>query len=207
VVIEPGWDASWNEKLPQTASAWDAYLACGAENQTWTTSDDRMPMNCISWYDVHAFCIWDDAFLPSEAEWNYAAAGGAQQRSYPWGATQPGTDSKLAIYGCYYMGNGTCPGNLAAVGSATAGNGKFGQSDLEGNVMEPTLDSYYYPYFDPCVDCTNAASTGGVVFRGSDFAGSGPMGGGPDQLLVSYRGFVFATDHYVVQGGRCARTP
>jgi len=55
----------------------------------------------------HAFCIWDGGFLAGEAEWNYAAAGGSEQRSYPWGSTVPGANAKLAVYGCYYNGSGT----------------------------------------------------------------------------------------------------
>jgi formylglycine-generating enzyme required for sulfatase activity len=108
----------------------------------------------VSWYDAYAFCIWDGAFLPSEAEWNYAASGGSQQRVYPWGSTAPGPNANLAVYGCYYNGTGMCTGvtNIAPVGSVAAGNGRYGQADLAGNVVEWTLDSYA-SYVAPCDDC------------------------------------------------------
>ena len=48
-------------------------------------------MNCVNWFEAYAFCIWDGGFLPSDTEWEYAAAGGSLQREYPWGSTAPGT--------------------------------------------------------------------------------------------------------------------
>jgi formylglycine-generating enzyme required for sulfatase activity len=47
--------------------------------------------------EAYAFCIWDGGFLPSEAEWECAAAGGPDQREYPWGSTDPGTAN---LYDC-----------------------------------------------------------------------------------------------------------
>lgn len=42
------------------------------------------PINCVNWYEAYAFCIWDGGFLPTVAEWNYAAVGGSEYRFFPW---------------------------------------------------------------------------------------------------------------------------
>jgi hypothetical protein len=44
-------------------------------------------------------------------------------------------------------------GAFGQAGSIPAGNGKFGQADLAGNIMERLLDQALYQ--TPCVDCAN----------------------------------------------------
>jgi formylglycine-generating enzyme required for sulfatase activity len=175
---EPGWVASDNGNIALT----DAKLECDhapnlANYDTWTPSpgnQENLPINCVNWYQAYAFCIWDGGFLPSDAEWEYAATGGSQQREYPWGTAAPGTANQYAIYGCNYPnGSASCPGvtSIAPVGTATLGAGLWGQLDLAGNMWEWALDwlDSTTTYVNPCSDCAYLTASTGRVFRGGSF--------------------------------------
>jgi sulfatase modifying factor 1 len=211
VYYEPGWDASDDGNIAPTNSN----LACEAPFYTWTPSastQENLPINCITWQEAYAFCIWDGGFLPSEAEWEYAAAGGSQQRQYPWGSTAPGRANQYAIYGaqqpssfCYYPTGmlASCTGvsNIAPVGTAALGAGLFGQLDLAGDLWQWNLDAYG-PY-TPCTDCVNLAgnSSSGEVIRGGAFFYDA------SRLLPPYRNFTSPSNRVSIVGFRCARTP
>lgn len=198
--FEPGWVTSDNSYIAPTNS----HLACYAGYATWTDaagSDETLPINCINWYEAYAFCIWDGGFLPSEAEWEYAAVGGSEQLEYPWGSIEPGNDDQYAIYGCYYpSGLPNCTGlaNIAAVGTATLGVGLWGQLDMAGEVWEWTMD-YYAAYSNPCTDCAELSEAPFRVYRGGDF------GSDTEYLLPQNRGGDFPSNRFSGMGFRCAR--
>ena len=209
---EPGWSTGDTANVAPTT----ANLASCDTISTWTSTagtQESLPVNCVNWDEAYAFCIWDGGFLPSEAEWEYAAAGGNQQRLYPWGSTDPGAGNQYAIYGapwsCYYPTGtlGSCQGvlSIAPVGTPTLGAGLYGQLDLGGGGWQWALD-WATPYVSPCNDCANTSPNYYRSMRGGFF--SSP----PSDLEVASRQSDSPTsraDYYL--GGphafRCARTP
>jgi len=196
---DPGWDTAWNASLPATATALATALKCDSSRATWTdavgtAAAESLPINCITWFQAEAFCIWDGGRLPTEAEWNYAASGALDQRLYPWGNVQP--DCSYANFSG--AGAGGCALNARRVGSSSPkGDGKFLQSDLAGNVYEWVQDWFTSTYVKPCTDCAYLTAATSRVVRGGSFDSS--------PIVSSYRRSDSPSIVYFDYGVRCAR--
>jgi len=199
---EPGWDTTNNPDIAPSFSN----LNCVSQYATWTMaagSQERLPITCVNWWEAYAFCIWDGGFLPSESEWEYAAAGGSEELEYPWGSAVPGMGNMFAIYGCEYpsaTGMCTTVGNIAPVGTAVMGAGVWGQLDLAGEVWEWTLD-LNSTYVSPCVDCSDQTTGTMRTLRGGLFSS------GVNHLVPPFRNSNSAGNRNGGYGFRCARTP
>lgn len=197
---EAGWDESFEPFANDAITVDRAGRCCqeGAMCSTLTPTPDgheTQPINCVSWYEAEAFCIWDGGFLPTEAEWIRAAANGSDQRVYPWSvpASNDAIDSSYAVY---YPEPAPLP-----VGSKPKGGGFFGTADLAGNVAEWVLDSFANSYPTPCTDCYTDDASNGKASRG------GSYGDVPANLVVTRRVGGLKYAGYSYSGVRCAHAP
>jgi formylglycine-generating enzyme required for sulfatase activity len=207
---EYGWDAvGWNQYVPVGPTAQQAWVT-NLMGGTWTSTsgpNERLPITHLSWYAAYAFCIWDGGFLPSQAEWEYVAAGGNEEREYPWGVGAPGTSNQYAVYGCYYpSGSPDCAGARAApVGVPVLGAARWGQLDVAGNASEWVLDLYDYSGTAFPSTCNDCAFVTGITF--ARFCGASWFSA-PGELSPTYSSYElhrFETSND--RGARCARPP
>jgi len=206
-----GWDMTWNTSLTAGTPMLVAAVKCNSTYQTWTDTvgpNDSLPMSCITWFEAMAFCIWDGGYLPSDAEWNYAASGGSEQRPYPWSASDSSTTIDCTYANFFtnspsgtYCVNGTT-GAANRVGSESPkGDGKWGHADLAGNLFEWNLDWYNTPYPGSCDDCANLTPAPTRVVRGGDFGSFAAF------LRAAFGGVGTPSNREYVIGVRCERTP
>jgi gamma-glutamyl hercynylcysteine S-oxide synthase len=138
-------------------AGWEWRVRAGACRPLYWTGDGRerwfdrfepidpaAPVQHVSWYEADAYARWRGERLPTEAEWEKAAAwwpGSGLTRSFPWGDEPPTPDhanlDALAF-------------RPASPGAFPAGSSPHGCVAMIGDVWEWTASDFDgYPGFEP----------------------------------------------------------
>ena len=122
----------------------------------------------VNWYEAEAYCRWARRRLPTEAEWEFAAATApgnlTHKRRYPWGDTPP-TASHANLFGV--------ASSTVDVTAFAEGDSAWGIRQLFGNAWEWTADWFNaYPGFvrDPYKEYSEPWFGNHKVLRGGCYA-------------------------------------
>ena len=161
-----------------------------------------MPMHAaavhVCWHEAQAYCRWAGRRLPTEAEWEVAAAGepsadglslSRHKRYFPWGSEPPRADQ--ANLDGFALGT-------VDVGAHAAGDSAFGCRQMIGNVWEWTEDTFgpypgfeadmYQDYSQPLFGITRVLRGGAWPTRGRMIRNTWRTYYGPDRNDV-FAGF------------------
>jgi formylglycine-generating enzyme required for sulfatase activity len=148
-------------------NAWDALLA--------HNSEDERPVTGVTWEAARTYCQWIDGRLPTEAEWEYAARGGALQRRFPWGDSDPTCGH--AVFGGGAGGRCDVDGPTSASLHRTYGQDRVTNIlHQAGNTWEWTADWYAEDYYQasPTRDPKGPEQGTGRVQRGGGWSDDDP---------------------------------
>jgi formylglycine-generating enzyme required for sulfatase activity len=177
----------------------------------YTSLDQSTVYRTGRWDVQERWVRWDSGYrLPTEAEWEKAARGGAALRRFPWGDADTVSHSRanynasggeaydlsnrLGYHDTYETGGQPC---TSPVGAFELGKNGYGLYDMAGNVWEWCWDWYGSSYYgsSPGVDPRGPSSAWCRVLRGgswsyiANFCRVASRRDGEQDLSYDWRGF------------------
>jgi sulfatase modifying factor 1 len=157
----------WWWKVP--GARWDRPEGLG------TNVRDRMdhPAVHISWNDAMAYCAWSGKRLLTEAEFEYAARGGLDQKTYPWGdELTPDGEHRCNIWqGTFPTINTVEDGYIGTAPVRTFPPNGFGLFNMSGNAWQWCADRWSNTFHidGPRVDPKGPLEGESRVMRGGSY--------------------------------------
>jgi formylglycine-generating enzyme required for sulfatase activity len=193
-------------QYPVTLGEWKTCMAdggCGFLPRMAST-DERIPVHNLSWDDAQQYLVWLSRKtahryrLPSEAEWEYAARGGAAANGANWRYWW-GNEIGATTVNCVDCGGRQDPHAPLPVDQFQP-NG-FGLSDMLGGVAQWTADCWFATYQGAPTDGTarDARTCLKRVLRGGSFRAK------HDDVTLTARDSYDSSVRYFVNGFRVAR--
>ncbi|MEO5762760.1 MAG: formylglycine-generating enzyme family protein [Vicinamibacteria bacterium] len=167
-----GWSGVFSLKeqrwMPVNGATWRNAL--GPSSAPSKAND---PVTHVSWNDAKAFCAYEKGRLPTEAEWEFAARGGKNGETFPWGEDlRPGGKPAANWWQGEFPTRLTKEDGFAGV--APVGSFKpngYGLYDMVGNVWEWNSDWFDFNYYgkSPADNPTGPAQGKDRVMRGGSW--------------------------------------
>lgn len=195
--LADGWDLvsieNWNSPL---------YWTFNDENKKWYKKDFRgtreivlnEPVVNVSYYEADAYARWAKKRLPTEAEWEKAAAWNPSSNSktiYPWGNYPPTNQHANLLDSSIW--------HPTEVGCYPKGKSHYGCYQMLGDVWEWTSSEYvlYNGFKSRFEEYTDKWAINQKVLRGGSFSTPNK------QIRNSYRNYFKPHERILFSGFRC----
>ncbi len=145
---------------------------------------DRHPVVHVSYDDAEAYARWSGKELPTEAEWEFAARGGLEGKTFAWGDEFAPRGKLMANtwQGRFPWENLLEDGHMGTSPIRSFPPNGYGLWDMTGNVWEWTVD-YYAPQHEATHACCGPASNPRVTSPDASFNVGQPGGQFPRRVV------------------------